>query len=328
MASDAQRRLGRGLSALLGEESDDYAKLDRLKTSRQVGVDQLRPGRFQPRRRMSEAELDELAASIAARGVLQPLLVRRLADDPAAFEIVAGERRWRAAQRAGLHEVPVLVRDFADGEALEVALVENLQRQDLSPLEEAEGFRRLMDEFGHTQEALAKVVGKSRSHVANCLRLLTLPDPVKGLIETGELTAGHAQALVTAADPAALAAEVVSRGLTVRATEDLAREEKEPAGGPPPATRGGRARTTEPAKERDPNTAALERDLSAVLGLAVEIRFRGQGGTLFLHYQSLDQLDDILLRLNRPQRAAPRRADGATLLPEGEDGDGDGSTDP
>jgi ParB family chromosome partitioning protein len=273
---------------------------------------------------MSDAELDELAESIASKGVLQPLLVRRIPEDPAAFEIVAGERRWRAAQRAGLHEVPVVVREFGDGEALEVALVENLQRQDLSPLEEAEGFRRLMEEFGHTQEALAKVVGKSRSHVANALRLLTLPEPVKALIDTGELTAGHARALVTADDPAALAAEVVARGLTVRATEDLAREDRgQPAGTQAPGGRGGRGKTAEAAKDRDPNTIALERDLSAVLGLAVEIRFRGRGGTLILHYQSLDQLDDILLRLNRPQqpqRPSSNRPDRATLLPDdGED---------
>ncbi len=251
MPSDAQRRLGRGLSALLGDESEDYAKLDRLKTSRSIGIDQLRPGRFQPRRRMSEAELDELTQSIAAKGILQPLLVRRIADDPAAFEIVAGERRWRAAQRAGLHEVPVLVRELADGEALEVALVENLQRQDLSPLEEAEGFRRLMEDFGHTQEALAKVVGKSRSHVANCLRLLSLPEPVKALIETGELTAGHARALVTAADPAALAAEVVARGLTVRATEDLARDDREPPSATKSPTGPRRAKGTSPGSMED-----------------------------------------------------------------------------
>ena len=323
MAGDTQRRLGRGLSALLGDDSDDYAQLDRLKTSRTIGIDQLRPGRYQPRRRMSDAELDELAESIATKGILQPLLVRRLADDPAAFEIVAGERRWRAAQRAGLHEVPVLVRELADNEALEVALVENLQRQDLSPLEEAEGFRRLMEEFGHTQEALAKVLGKSRSHVANCLRLLTLPDSVKTLVDGGELTAGHARALITAADPAALAAEVVARGLTVRATEELAREERTPPdNGAIPAARGGKGRSTEPAK--DPNTLALERDLSAVLGLTVEIRFRGRGGTLILHYQTLDQLDDILLRLNRPQaqRPAPNRPDRGTLLLE-EDGEAD-----
>ena len=322
MPSDAQRRLGRGLSALLGDESEDYAKLDRLKTSRSIGIDQLRPGRFQPRRRMTDTELDELAESIAAKGILQPLLVRRIPDDPAAFEIVAGERRWRAAQRAGLHEVPVLVRELGDGEALEVALVENLQRQDLSPLEEAEGFRRLMEDFGHTQEALAKVVGKSRSHVANCLRLLTLPEPVKALVDTGELTAGHARALVTAADPTALAAEVVARGLTVRATEDLARDDRSPPTGPESAAAGrsGKGRS-EAAKDKDPNTVALERDLSAVLGLAVEIRFRGRGGTLILHYQSLDQLDDILLRLNRaqPQRPPSRRPDRATLLPEDDD---------
>ena len=318
MPSDGQRRLGRGLSALLGEESEDYAKLDRLKASRSLGIDQLRPGRFQPRRRMSDAELDELAQSIAAKGILQPLLVRRIPEDPAAFEIVAGERRWRAAQKAGLHEVPVVIRELADGEALEAALVENLQREDLSPLEEAEGFRRLMEEFGHTQEALGKVVGKSRSHVANCLRLLTLPDPVKALIDSGELTAGHARALVTAADPTALAAEVVARGLTVRATEDLARDGREPKIEAEPRARSSRARGAEPARERDPNTLALERDLSAVLGLAVEIRFRGQGGTLILHYQSLDQLDDILLRLNRPQppRPSSNRPDRATLLPD------------
>lgn len=303
-SGDPKRRaLGRGLSALLGDEGDDYAQLDRLRSARTVALDQLRPGPWQPRRHIPDDELAELAQSIAAKGILQPLLVRRRADDPGSFDIIAGERRWRAAQLAQLHEVPVLVRDLSDAEALEVALVENLQRQDLSPLEEAAGYRRLMDEFEHTQEELARVVGKSRSHIANSLRLLALPDPVKALIDDGSLTAGHARALITAADPLALAREVVGRDLTVRATEALARSEKPPI----PA-----AKQRPPAVGKDPDTQALERDLSQVLGLAVEIRFRGQGGALILHYQSLDQLDDILLRLNRSDRPGRR----PTLLPD------------
>jgi ParB family chromosome partitioning protein len=265
---------------------------------------------------MGEAELAELAQSIAAKGILQPLLVRRRDDDPSSFEIIAGERRWRAAQLAQLHEVPVLVRELSDAEALEVALVENLQRQDLNPLEEAEGYRRLMAEFEHTQEELARVVGKSRSHIANSLRLLSLPEPVRALIDDGALTAGHARALVTAADPIALARQVVDAGLSVRATEALARSEK------PPIPAGKPRQVMPPGK--DPNTAALERDLSQVLGLAVEIRFRGQGGALILHYRTLDQLDDILMRLNRsnpaPTVASARSA--SPLLPADDPGAG------
>lgn len=301
MNSEAKRRtLGRGLSALIGDDSEDYAQLDRLRTPRTVTIDQLRPGSYQPRRQMNEEHLAELAQSIAEKGILQPLLVRRLPDDPAAFEIIAGERRWRAAQKAQLHDIPVIVKDLSDVEALEVALIENLQRQDLSPLEEAEGYRRLMEEFAHTQDQLAKVVGKSRSHVANMLRLLALPDPVKQMVDSGNLSAGHARALLTAEDPAALATQVMEEGLNVRATEELVRAGKEELGKPARAPR--RATVA-----KDPNTEALERDLSALLGLRVEIRFQGSGGSLTLHYHNLEQLDDILLRLNHtatPQPAA------------------------
>src|SRR5579885_14003 len=198
-----------------------------------------------------------------------------------------GERRWRAAQMAQLHEIPVVIREFEDREALEIALVENIQRQDLSPLEEAEGYRRLMEEFGHTQERLAEAVGKSRSHVANMMRLLGLPDTVKELLAAGTLSAGHARALLNAADPAALAAEVVRRGLNVRATEKLAQ-----------AARGqGSAPAPKPPKDAD--TAALERDLANLLGLRVTVNFAGRGGSLTIHYRTLEQLDDVLRRLHK-----------------------------
>lgn len=282
-----RRNLGRGLSALLGDDQGDYARLEQMRSSRTVAVDQLRPGRFQPRRLMSESGIEELARSIADRGILQPLLVRRHPLEEGAFEIIAGERRWRAAQRAQVHEVPVVVKELTDGEALEIALVENLQRQDLTPLEEAEGYRRLMEEFAHTQEDLARTVSKSRSHVTNMMRLLSLPDPVKSLVDQGKLSAGHARALISAADPVAAAEEVVKRGLNVRQTESMVKS----AG-----TSHLRQRVNAIAK--DATTQALEQELSTLLGLNVEIRFRGRGGSLTLHYRSLDQLDDVLRRLS------------------------------
>ena len=298
MSADPKRRgLGRGLSALLGEEQLDEAPPPAgspTRSPRLLPVEQLRPSRFQPRRQMDDAGLQELAASIAERGVLQPVLARRLDGQNAAYEIIAGERRWRAAQLAQLHEIPVLVRTFTDREAQEVALVENLQRQDLSPLEEAEGYRRLMQDHGHTQEDVARGVGKSRSHIANTLRLLTLPDGVRLLLEEGKLSAGHARALLACAEPEQAARSVVERGLNVRQTEALAGAERgaaAPESRPQPAP---------PAATKDPDTAALERDLTALLGLAVEIRFRGTGGSgaLVLKYATLDQLDDILHRLS------------------------------
>ena len=273
------RQLGRGLAALFGE-ADGGASADPA-PQRRVPIELIRPGAFQPRRRFAEAELEALAQSIREKGILQPLLVRPLAGEEADFELVAGERRWRSAQRVGLHEVPVIVRAMTDSEALEIALVENLQREDLSPLEEAEAYSRLMGEFGRTQASLANAVGKSRSHVANTVRLLSLPAPVRRRLDEGELSAGHARALLAAADPAAVAAEVVRRGLNVRATERLVQRHAE-------APRAARRPI------RDADTMALERELAALLGLRVTLEAKKRGGSLTLHYASLDQLDRVL----------------------------------
>jgi ParB family transcriptional regulator, chromosome partitioning protein len=278
--SERARRppLGRGLAALFGE-TDSPRPAD-LELQRRVPIELIRPGAFQPRRRFAESELDALAQSIREKGILQPLLVRPLAGAEADFELVAGERRWRAAQRVGLHEVPVIVRPLGDSEALEIALVENLQREDLSQLEEAEAYSRLMEEFGRTQAALAEGVGKSRSHVANTLRLLTLPAQVRRRLDEGELSAGHARALLAAADPVRLAEEVVRRGLNVRATEKLVQRRSEE---PRPRRR-----------MRDADTVVLERELGARLGLRITLEPKKRGGALTLHYASLDQLDRVL----------------------------------
>lgn len=298
-----KRGLGRGLAALLGDESTDYAALDRQRSSKQVPIEQLHPGRVQPRRRFDEEALESLAESVRSQGLLQPLLVRRHPDRPAEYEIVAGERRWRAAQRAQLHEVPVVIRELSDAQALELALVENVQRQDLDAIEEAEGYRRLVEEFGHSQEELARLIGKSRPHIANTLRLLNLPEPVRDLVRDGKLTAGHARALLGVAEPAAMAEQVVRRGLSVRDTERLVAQARErPAAARPRASAGvaeaGPARpASAPAKDAD--TLALERDLSTLLGMKVSIELRGRGGVLALHYDDLDQLDEVLRRLNQ-----------------------------
>jgi len=274
----ARRQLGRGLAALFGE-ADGAASADPAQ-QRFVPIEWIRPGTLQPRRRFAEAELEALAQSIREKGILQPLLVRSLNAQETDFELIAGERRWRAAQRVGLHAVPIIIRQISDSEALEIALIENLQREDLSPLEEAEAYRRLIDEFGRTQAGLAEALGKSRSHVANTVRLLGLPAPVRHRVDEGELSAGHARALLGAADPAALAEEVVRRGLNVRATERLVQRRA----GTPPSER----------RPRDADTAALERELGAVLGLRVTLEAKKRGGTLTLHYASLDQLDRVL----------------------------------
>jgi ParB family chromosome partitioning protein len=287
-----KRNLGRGLSALLGAENEDYASLDRVRMSKMVPIELVHPGPFQPRHNFDDEQLQSLAESIRANGILQPILVRRHPQTPNAFEIVAGERRWRAAQIAQLHEVPVLIRELGDREALELAIVENVQRQDLSALEEAEGYRRLLEEFGNTQEDLARHVGKSRSHIANTLRLLNLPEGVKLLLEQGRLTAGHARALLNAGDPMALAEKVVAKGLNVRQAERLVQGARVPA-----AKVSAVAKPATPVKDAD--TAALERDLSALLGLKVTISFQGQGGSLTIHYQTLEQLDDVLQRLSQ-----------------------------
>ncbi|BBK39773.1 chromosome partitioning protein ParB [Allostella sp. ATCC 35155] len=277
-----RKPLGRGLSALLGETPEMPAESGAGGADpRTAPIESLRPGRFQPRRQFDEVAMSALVESVREQGILQPILVRRLGDG---WEIVAGERRWRAAQAAGLHQVPVLVRELDDRSALEIALVENVQRQDLTALEEAEGYQRLIDEFGHRQEDLARSVGKSRSHIANTLRLLQLPSDVRQLVQDGTLTAGHARALVGAPNAGDLARRIAAQGLNVRQTEKLAAGAKDaPPRRPPPAV--------------DADTRALERTLEEQLGLKVAIEHGDRGGRLILHYRTLDQLDDVLKRL-------------------------------
>jgi ParB family transcriptional regulator, chromosome partitioning protein len=279
--------LGRGLAALFGEAgtrlSGDPGNA-RPNGAQIVPIEAIRPSPFQPRRHFAEEDLDGLAQSIREKGIVQPLLVRPIADAAADFELVAGERRWRAAQRVGLHEVPVVIRALGDSEVIEIALVENLQREDLSPLEEAEAYNRLVREFGRSQAGLAEAVGKSRSHVANTLRLLGLPAPVRKSLEEGALSAGHARALLAAPDPAGLAQEVVRRGLNVRATEKLVRRR---AAQPAPR----------PRLARDTNTLALERELATALGLRVTLAPKRRGGSVTLHYSTLDQLDRVVALL-------------------------------
>ncbi|MEI8393372.1 MAG: ParB/RepB/Spo0J family partition protein [Rhodospirillaceae bacterium] len=288
--SGKRASLGRGLSALFGEAAEDYAPVERGRQSRSVPVEFIHPGRFQPRRRFDEEAIAELTQSVKEKGILQPLLVRRDPDHANTYELIAGERRWRAAQAAGLHEIPVLIRDLTDREALELSIIENIQRQDLTPLEEADGYRRLLDEFKHTQEELARALGKSRSHIANTMRLTGLPDPVKAMLEDGRLSAGHARALLTAEDPTALAEHVVAAGLNVRQTEQLVK------GGELPALGRGRGEPRTP-EAKDSDLISLEESLSSSLGLKVTLTTRGKKGTLAIEYTNLDQLDDVLRRL-------------------------------
>jgi ParB family transcriptional regulator, chromosome partitioning protein len=282
--------LGRGLSSLLGEAQHETpvtgsADGARTGTVQMIPIAGIEPHPGQPRRIFQEEALAELAASIQTRGVIQPIIVRPHGHR---FQIVAGERRWRAAQRARLHEIPAIVRDFSDDETLEVALIENIQRQDLNAIEEAQAYKRLVDEYGHTQEELGKLVHKSRPHIANLLRLLDLPGKVQILVGTGQLSMGHARALVTAKDPEALAEEVVRRGLSVRETEKLAAAAKTPRQrGLPIEYKGAGA-----------DIAALERQLGELLGLKVDIKHSPKGGQVTLAYSSLDQLDMICQRLS------------------------------
>ncbi|QFS84723.1 Chromosome-partitioning protein ParB [Roseivivax sp. THAF40] len=287
-----RRGLGRGLSALMADvepqpqadaETSVAARADRV-----VPIDQIVPNPDQPRRRFSEEQLDELTESIRAKGIIQPIIVREKPDAPNQFEIVAGERRWRAAQRAQLHEIPVLVREFSDTEVLEVAIIENIQRADLNAIEEAAGFRQLMFKFGHTQEKLAEALGKSRSHIANLMRLLNLPEDVQTYVSEGRLSAGHARALITASDPSALAKTVIARNLSVRETEKLAKGEANRVENRKPRSDGK-------AIEKDADTRALENDLSAALGMKISIDHKpgAEGGRLTISYDTLDQLDAL-----------------------------------
>ncbi len=282
MAGPARRGLGKGLSALLGQDSMLMGGAE--EGVRMVPLESLEPSPLQPRRDFAEEEIERLADSLREHGVLQPLLVRPAAGSGGGFEIVAGERRWRAAQKAGIFELPVVVRELEDRQVVQLALVENLQREDLNPLEEAEAYRRLVEEFGHTQEEVARVVGRSRSHVANTLRLLTLPPVIRGLLRSGRLSAGHARALLGAADPAALAEIVVSRGLNVRRTEELARS----------AHKQASRRSPLPP---DPDIRAAEEAFSRLLGLRVAIRPQGRGGRLVIRYSDPEQLEALRRRL-------------------------------
>lgn len=283
------RGLGRGLSALLGEAPGDA---EPSRGVREIEVAAIRPNPHQPRRQFDEQAIAELAESIRERGILQPVLVREPA--PGRYELIAGERRWRAAQRAQLHRIPAIVRQFDEAATAEVALIENIQREDLNALEEADAYAQLMAAYGHGQDALAKLVGKSRSHVANLLRLRELPEPVRQALLRGDLNMGHARAIASASDPEALAQEIIARGLTVRQAEALARREKPGAGSD--IARGSARRSREGAVDAD--IQALERQLGDLLGLRVKVATSGSAGSVTLHFSTLDQLDLICQRLS------------------------------
>jgi ParB family chromosome partitioning protein len=290
--AEGRRGLGRGLSALLDEvEAASTPEGRRAAGVLDVAIELIRPNPEQPRRAFGAEELAELADSIRERGVLQPILVRPMPGQEKTYQIIAGERRWRAAQQAGLRGIPALVRDLADQEVMEVALIENIQRADLNALEEARGYDVMTQRFQRSPEAIGKVVGKSRSHVANTLRLMRLPTVVQEHLEQGRLSAGHARALLEVGDAAALAERVIRQGLNVRQTEALARATKKDHGA------GGRASNGAPPKDAD--TRSLEADLEEVLGLTVEIRHRGDAGEVRIVYGTLEQLDDLCRRLSR-----------------------------
>jgi ParB-like partition proteins len=283
--SDRPTRLGRGLAALIGDmASVEGARVTESGGVKRLPVEFIIANRANPRRTFDSEQLEELTNSIREKGVMQPLLVRP-SEDPNIFELIAGERRWRAAQKAGLHDVPVIVREVGDKEALELAIIENVQRADLNPLEEAMGYGQLIEQFDYTQQDLAQVIGKSRSHVANTLRLLRLPEDVRGMVASGTLTAGHARTLITADDPATLARQIVARGLSVREAEALS-QQRDVAG----------RKKVEPA-ERDADTLALERRLSDALGLSVSLSHGERGGKLEIRYRTLEQLDGICVKL-------------------------------
>jgi len=289
MADEAGRsRLGRGLAALMGDVGAETRTVEQGRNQRRVPIEFLKPNPRNPRRNFAETELDELAASMRERGIIQPIVVRPVRGAADSYEIIAGERRWRAAQRAGLHMVPIVPLDVSDDEALQLAIIENVQRADLNPLEEAAGYQSLMSEFGHSQDAVAKMVGKSRSHVANTLRLLKLPQSVQAYIEAGKISAGHARMLVGQPDPERLAREIMDRGLNVRQVEALAQER---------AHASGRSVKSRQRLSKDADTAALEKRLSDALGLTVTIDQRGHGGVLTIRYRGVEQLDDVIRRL-------------------------------
>lgn len=295
-AEEGRRRgLGRGLSVLFGDEEAAPAPATLGRPTKAVPIELLRPNPRQPRKRFDDAAIDGLVESIREKGVLQPILVRPHPEQGNAYEIVAGERRWRAAQRAKLYEVPVVVKELSERDTLEIALIENIHREDLTPLEEADAYQRLIDDFSHSQEGLATAIGKSRSHIANMLRLRSLPEEVKALVDEGQLSAGHARALIGLDNAVELARMVVKKGLNVRQTERLAQQAKSHS------AETNMRRIHRAVDSRDPDTVALEESVSASLGLKVSIRHTGEKGALTVHFDTFDQLDDVLARLTGGQ---------------------------
>lgn len=293
MADESNRsRLGRGLAALIGDVGDEFNQQSRApqgSSRHEVPIEFLRANPRNPRKTFDEEALTDLTNSIRERGLIQPIVVRAIPGVADAYEIIAGERRWRASQRANLHQVPIVVVEADDRVALEIAIIENVQRTDLNPLEEAAGYEQLIAEFNYSQNDLAQVIGKSRSHVANTLRLMKLPSGIKNLVNAGALSAGHARALLAVADPEAVARQVIENGLTVRDVEKIAQSEAQGEGQP--------ARQPRAQKEKDPDTVALEQALEDVLGLAVSIEHRNNGGEVRLRYKTLEQLDSLCQRL-------------------------------
>src|SRR5947209_20253171 len=288
MADDARSRLGRGLASLIGDVGGEAKHQERPRHQRKVPIEFLKPNPRNPRRDFSDAELRELADSIRQHGVIQPIVARPIKGAQDRFEIIAGERRWRASQIVGLHEVPIVPVEVSDSDALEIAIIENVQREDLNAMEEAHGYHALSNEFKRSQEEIAKIVGKSRSHVANMMRLTKLPPEVQAYIASGQLSAGHARALIGVSDPAAAAKRIVEQGLNVRETEALAHVDGVPVRKPQKSRSGA---------VKDADTVALEKRVSDALGLAVSVTHRDPGGTVQIQYRNLEQLDDVVRRL-------------------------------
>lgn len=287
---NTKRRLGRGLAALIGDDTTEEGVVADARSLRHMPIEFLVSSARNPRRRFEESDLADLTNSVREKGLLQPIVVRPIEDQINQYEIVAGERRWRAAQKAGIHEVPVIIRTLSDGEALEIALIENVQRADLDAIEEAEGYQQLIEHFDYTQQQLANSIGKSRSHIANTLRLLNLPEKIKNYLSSGQLTAGHARTLIATDTPEEIAEKIVRLGLSVRDAEDLARK---------PANESAAKSKRLPA-EKDADTAAVEKTLTEALGLKVNIVHHGRkGGEVKIHYKTLEQLDEVCRRLNR-----------------------------
>ena len=288
-------RLGRGLAALIGDVGDEFSasETNRNHDIRKVAIEFVRPNPRNPRKHFNADELEQLASSIRERGIIQPIVVRMKTDIPDTYEIVAGERRWRAAQRADLHEVPVIVIDVDDKTSMELAIIENVQRSDLNPIDEASGYLRLIDEFGYSHNELGQILGKSRSYVANTLRLLNLPEDVRQSVIEGDLSAGHARTLLAMRNPSAMARRAIDEGLSVRELERMAQGEQ--------VVKGDSDKKTQGKKERDPDSVILEEALEKVLGLKVQILHKGKEGELRIHYKSLDQLDTLCRRFNNQE---------------------------